>query len=238
MKKKGMFLTAMLLCGILSACGTDAVEESSGTAEETTAVTTETTAEEEAETTTTAEESEEADTTSETTATEEADTTEETTAAAPEDASQAEGANGGEPQNDTPQQNTVTEAPQQSAEPYLLDAIRVETECSAYLAAHPSNRFEEAISCIGEGKDRTYTYDTFKLITYFENGTETLKEINLTAPGIATRKGISVGSSAEEVVQAYGAPEDAEYYGYQTEDGTVEFSIEGGRVVMILFYVF
>ncbi len=146
-------------------------------------------------------------------------------------------------QNDNSNQTPQTAAPEQNTTPpaasdqYLFDALHIDAECSAYIASHSGYQFEEAISCIGDGKDRTYTYSNYKLITYFENGTETLKEINITGAGIATRKGISVGSSAADVERAYGAANALGVYSYQTEDGTLEFMMNGDSVSTIALYV-
>lgn len=264
-RKTTMIMTAaVLLCAALSGCGDNNIIEintlESGINSMTTTAAEGTTAVTESAATTAASKTTAASATttavSTTTAATSASAAE--TEAVTEAATEAPAANNDQQQNntpaapannDTPAQNgggqqqppqateaPATQPPQQQTETNLFDALHVETECSAYIASHQGYRFSEDDSCIGSGKDRTYTYSNYKLITYFENGTEILKEIDITGAGIATRKGISVGSSLADVEAAYGASDVPGIYAYSTADGTVDIIIDNGTVTSICIY--
>ena len=121
-------------------------------------------------------------------------------------------------------QTTTTKA----AEPaqHLFDGAAPGKDCTAYVTAHTDYQLDEADSCLGDGKDRTYSYADFTIISYYENGRDIVQEIDISGKSVKTREGISVGMNAAAVQQAYGAP-GAVGYIYETADGTLEFVIDG-----------
>ena len=56
----------------------------------------------------------------------------------------------------------------------------------------------------GEEPDREYTYSGFKFNTVNENGVNKIVKIVLTDDSVSTPEGISIGSSRDEVIAAYG----------------------------------
>ena len=56
----------------------------------------------------------------------------------------------------------------------------------------------------GEEPDREYTYSGFKINTINENGLNKIVKIVLTDDSVSTPEGISIGSSRDDVVEAYG----------------------------------
>lgn len=56
----------------------------------------------------------------------------------------------------------------------------------------------------GEEPDREYTYAGFKFNTVNENGKNVIVKIVLTDDSVSTPEGISIGSSRDEVIAAYG----------------------------------
>ena len=56
----------------------------------------------------------------------------------------------------------------------------------------------------GEEPDREYTYAGFKFNTVNENGLNKIVKIVLTDDSVSTPEGISIGSSRDEVIAAYG----------------------------------
>ena len=57
----------------------------------------------------------------------------------------------------------------------------------------------------GEEPDREYTYAGFKFNTVNENGLNKIVKIVLTDDSVSTPEGISIGSSRDEVIAAYGS---------------------------------
>ncbi|MCR4761029.1 MAG: hypothetical protein K5705_12345 [Oscillospiraceae bacterium] len=113
----------------------------------------------------------------------------------------------------------ATEAPKDG---YLLDDLKLGGSCAAYIAAHTNYQFNEADSCLGGDKDRTYTYPDMKLITLVKDGNESIVEIQITGGSFTTRKGIKVGSSMADVKAAYGESSEAMAYVVNTEDGKMK----------------
>ena len=72
--------------------------------------------------------------------------------------------------------------------------------------------YYEAISCVYEGMDKTYTYPDCVLYTYPDGATDHLMELYCTG-GDVSAKGVTFGASLEEIVEAFG--ED------YTEEGTM-----------------
>ena len=62
----------------------------------------------------------------------------------------------------------------------------------------------EAISCVYEGMDKSYTYADFTLYTYPSEQGDCLMEIYCMGGDVTTAKGISIGSSKDEVISLYG----------------------------------
>lgn len=63
--------------------------------------------------------------------------------------------------------------------------------------------FYEAPSCALPGSDRIYTYSGFELAVNHDS-TDTLISVRLTDDSFTTEEGIYIGSTAKEVVAAYG----------------------------------
>ena len=95
------------------------------------------------------------------------------------------------------------------------------------------------LSCHGKGEDMTYTYDGFVVNSYPRDGKDYVMEIVVSNAGIPTSKGIEVGSSASDVVAAYGSgyKEVGVYYAYDAGDKkSLQFYIENDAVKEIDYY--
>ncbi len=64
--------------------------------------------------------------------------------------------------------------------------------------------YSEAISCVYTGMDKTYEYPNCILYTYPDGDTDRLMELYCTAD-VTTSRGITIGSSREDVEKAYGS---------------------------------
>ena len=78
----------------------------------------------------------------------------------------------------------------------------------------------------GEEPDREYTYAGFKFNTVNENGLNKIVKIVLTDDSVSTPEGISIGSSRDEVIAAYGESFTENASGTLTyTDGTTKLMI-------------
>ncbi|HAL74406.1 MAG TPA: hypothetical protein DCM45_04840, partial [Clostridiales bacterium] len=68
-----------------------------------------------------------------------------------------------------------------------------------------------APSCLYEGTDKTYEYDDLVVYTITKNGVDLIDGIDLTSSRYTTVRGITVGSSWQSILEAYGDPGDSEY---------------------------
>ncbi|MBQ8431914.1 MAG: hypothetical protein IJX28_03425 [Clostridia bacterium] len=66
--------------------------------------------------------------------------------------------------------------------------------------------YAESPSCAFEGMDKVYTYASFELETYCLGGVDYIAAVHLLDDSVTTRKGIRIGSTAQEVLDAYGTP--------------------------------
>ena len=96
------------------------------------------------------------------------------------------------------------------------------------------------LSCHGEGEDKTYTYDGFIVNSYPDaNGTDRVLEVVVSGQDIPTNKGIKLGSTADEVVAAYGEGYNKKgvYYAYDAGNKMeLRFLIENDAVAEIDYY--
>lgn len=170
--------------------------------------------------------------------------TEATTAAAPADTTEAP-AQSSETQTTgtgtttaSTQSSTSTTTTTQAPQKQLLDEVKLGQDCSAYVAAHKDliKPIEETDSCLGSGKDRVYTYSNYILRSYYEDGKDTLKEINITGAGIKDRSGIEVGMKVSDIIAAHGNPVSDGDYTYDTDWGTVEYRCTGDTIDEIWIY--
>ena len=84
--------------------------------------------------------------------------------------------------------------------------IKVGGDANAVVSAlGEAQNLVETPSCGGGAEpDREYTYAGFKFNTVNENGKNVIVKIVLTDDSVSTPEGISIGSSRDEVIAAYG----------------------------------
>ena len=93
-------------------------------------------------------------------------------------------------------------------------------------------------SCAYDGKDRTYQYKDFILSTYSEkdDGPEFVNGITFRTNQVATKEGIRIGSSLEEVEKAYGkGEEDLGVYNYVKGSCRLQVMVTDGKVTNIRY---
>ena len=91
--------------------------------------------------------------------------------------------------------------------------------------------------CGGFGAQTRYTYDDFVLYTVKNDSGETVDQIALTSDIIETPKGICVGDSDDEVLEAYGEPviKNDKKIEYESGSLVLKFGLEDGAVKSINF---
>ena len=114
--------------------------------------------------------------------------------------------------------------------------ITVNENMANVLAAlgEPQSYFE-AESCAFEGLDKTYTYAGFVITTYPDGDQDFINSIRLTDDSAATREGVYIGCTADQVRAAYGEEEDGPVsaLSYTNGDTRLNFILEGDAVISI-----
>lgn len=85
-----------------------------------------------------------------------------------------------------------------------------------------AENYYEAQSCKHQGKEKVFTYEGFELSTYPSDSKDYVKSIWFLNEETQTPEGIHIGSSIEEMKEAYGEEYTEEKGSYiYAEDGTV-----------------
>jgi hypothetical protein len=97
--------------------------------------------------------------------------------------------------------------------------------------------YDESPSCAFEGLDKIYGYGSFEIQTYTFGGKDYIRSVYLIDDSVQTEQGITIGSTVEQVREAYGAPskENEGSLQYAGEGMTLAFLIRDGRVTNIQY---
>lgn len=93
-------------------------------------------------------------------------------------------------------------------------------------------------SCAFGGEDTVYYYSSIQVSTNNEYGYERIYSIYLEDDLVSTEEGICVGSTADDVKEAYGEPGDkstATCLIYEKDGMTLNFNLVDGKVSTILY---
>jgi hypothetical protein len=95
----------------------------------------------------------------------------------------------------------------------------------------------EAASCAFQGLDKIYTYNGFEINTYPLEEKDYIASVYFLDDSVTTDKGIYLGASFDEVVEAYGEDyvEESGQYTYTLGDTTLAFLIEEDSVTSITY---
>lgn len=93
----------------------------------------------------------------------------------------------------------------------------------------------EATSCVFDGTDKIYNYGSFELDTYELNGKDYVSCIYFRDDLVATREGISLFMSREELFATYGERDIAQNgeYIYEKDGMQLRFLIKEGAITSI-----
>lgn len=141
--------------------------------------------------------------------------------------------------------NTDTNNTNKNEVGYVFEAEGVAIEMGAKVDSilaelgDPIEKFE-AKSCAFNGYDKTYTYAGFQLLTSLPEGEEeTVSGIEFTDDMAATKEGVYIGSTLDEVTTAYG--EDYEekdgQYTYTKGNTALSFLVSDDSVTFISYSI-
>lgn len=138
-------------------------------------------------------------------------------------------------------QSQEGQADKESAyEGYVFDAngvkIEIDAKAEAILTAlgEPTSYFESP-SCAFGDLDKIYTFPGFELDTYSLEGVDYVSMVVLLDDSVSTPEGVSIGSTPEEVKQAYGEPTTEKETALEYEKGEMKlcFLIKDGVVASV-----
>ena len=98
--------------------------------------------------------------------------------------------------------------------------------------------YHESTSCAFVGLDKVYTYADIEIYTYPKGDEDFVLSVALRSDAVATDKGITIGSSGDEVIDAYGEGElhgsvsDGEI-GYTAGNTYLKFLTRAGNVYYV-----
>lgn len=99
--------------------------------------------------------------------------------------------------------------------------------------------YHESPSCAYIGLDKCYVYKGFSIYTYpDENAVDHVLQIVLTDDSLSTPEGLTIGDSADKVIELYGndyAESDGSY-AYTLEKTNLTIIIKNDKVVSIQYY--
>ena len=116
----------------------------------------------------------------------------------------------------------------------IVPGVRAE-DVLGYLGEHRS--LQSSPSCAFDGEERVYRYSGYDIYTYYENGKEIIERIVLTSDAVSTERGVRVGNSLHDIVEAYGRDYDrvGENIRYDGERCDLQFILRDGVITSIKF---
>lgn len=95
----------------------------------------------------------------------------------------------------------------------------------------------EAASCAFQGLDKQYYYNGFELGTYPKGKKDYVSYVNLQDDTVSTEQGISLGSTLEELLNAYGKDytQEGTAYVYKRGESKLTFIVEEDTVTQITY---
>ena len=88
---------------------------------------------------------------------------------------------------------------------YNGDAFKLDSDASLLINALGEDyTYSEAVSCAYVGMDKRFSYDGIDIYTYPLDDIDKIDEIYITSDQYTTNKGITIGSTLDEIKAAYG----------------------------------
>lgn len=120
----------------------------------------------------------------------------------------------------------------QTAKGYLFVSpggvtVQIDAPAESVVEALGEYSYYEAPSCAFQGLDKIYTYNSFEVDTYPQDGKDYISAVIFKDDSISTPEGVAIGDSRARMEEAYGA-NGAE------EGGKVVYSKDGMKLCFIL----
>lgn len=101
----------------------------------------------------------------------------------------------------------------------------------------------EAPSCVYDGMDKTFMYDSVEIYTYPLNNKDLIDEIAFLDSTYETKRGISIGDTKDDLIKAYGEEyiDEGGVYRYELKKGDLDspciyFTLDKDTIVGISLY--
>lgn len=96
--------------------------------------------------------------------------------------------------------------------------------------------FEEE-SCAFKGLDKTYAYPGFEITTYPLDGKDYISTVYLTDDTVSTPEGVYIGSTVDDMIEAYGNDytETSGSYTYIKGDSKLQFIVADDEILSITY---
>ena len=98
-------------------------------------------------------------------------------------------------------------------------------------------QYFEAESCAFKGLDKTYTYAGFEITTYPLDGKDYISSLYLMDDSVSTPEGIYIGSTVDDMLEAYGNDyeEASGSYTYTKGESKLQFIVSDDEIISITY---
>ncbi len=119
-----------------------------------------------------------------------------------------------------------------------VEIIPGEDSSAALSALGKESSYDEVdIGCGNNEVGKVYSYSGFKIQTYPDNSKDYIDTVTITNDSVSTPEGITIGSSRDDVIKAYGDGYTEKSNGivYVKDKTTLSFVIRDGAVTSIIY---
>ncbi len=119
-----------------------------------------------------------------------------------------------------------------------VEIVPGEDSASILNSLGKENSYDEVdIGCGNNEVGKVYSYSGFKIQTYPDNSKDYVDTVTITNDSVSTPEGISIGSSRDDVIKAYGDGYTEKSNGiiYIKDKTTLSFVIRDGAVTSIIY---
>ena len=142
---------------------------------------------------------------------------------------------GGDSEKGSQEASAKTESTAKGGYSFTSGSVKVEMGADASKVVDElgeADDYFESESCAFEGLDKVYTYPGFKLNTYPVDDKDYVLSVVFMDDTVETEEGISIGSTKDEVTEAYGDPtkENGSSMVYEKGETKITFGVKGDEV--------
>lgn len=142
---------------------------------------------------------------------------------------------GGDSDKGSQEASAKTESTAKGGYSFTSGSVKIEMGADASKVVDElgeADDYFESESCAFEGLDKVYTYSGFKLNTYPVDDKDYVLSVVFMDDTVETDEGISIGSTKDEVTEAYGEPtkEKGSSMVYEKGETKITFGVKGDEV--------